>query len=97
VPIQAQPDEVKKKSAEIAKEYSASAVADLRAGLDMPKYSTVARYAMTPEAMAVSAQKLAQAYKGGKISAEELNRETALLKRWSSIFDEEAKLGTVGP
>lgn len=90
---QATRDEVKKKANEIAKDFAGAATEDLRAGLDMPQYSTVGRYAMSMESIALSAQKLAQAFKEGKIGEEELNREAALLKRWKSVLDEEARHG----
>lgn len=90
-------DEVRKKANELVDSHSKSAVKDLRAALDMPKYSTVARYAMSRDSVTLSAQKLVQAYKGGRINSDELNRETALLKRWASVFDEEARLGNAGP
>lgn len=86
-------DEVKKKSAEIAKESSQAIARDLRAGLDLPRFGSVARKAINQDSVALSAQKLITAYKTGKIGIEELNRETALLKRWNGVLDEEARNG----
>ena len=84
-------DEVKKKANEIAKEYTEDV--DLRAGLDMPMYSTVGRYNFTADSLQVAAQKLAAAYKAGKIKSEELTREAALLKKWKNVLDEEGRNG----
>lgn len=84
-------DEVKKKANEISKEYTEDV--DLRAGLDMPMYSTVGRYNFTPDSLQVAAQKLGAAYKAGKITSEELTREATLLRKWKNILDEEGRNG----
>ena len=85
-------DEVKKKANEIAKEYTEGV--DLRAGLDMPLYSSVGRYNFTADSLQVAAQKLGAAYKAKKITAEELAREATLLRKWKSVLDEEGRNGT---
>lgn len=84
-------DEVKKKANEIAKEYTEDV--DLRAGLDMPMYSTVGRYNFTADSLQVAAQKLGAAYKAKKITSEELAREATLLRKWKSVLDEEGRNG----
>lgn len=84
-------DEVKKKANEIAKSYTEDV--DLRAGLDMPMYSTVGRYNFTADSLQVAGQKLGAAYKAGKITAEELTREATLLRKWKNILDEEGRNG----
>jgi beta-lactamase class A len=90
----AKPDEVSKKAKEIGAEYKASSLAELRKSLAVPRYAGGPRQSMTQESSGVVAQRLSEAYRTGKISAEELNREAALLKRWVNLFDEESKIGT---
>lgn len=86
-------DDAKKKADDLYREYSSQTAADLRAGLDMPRYATVGRYAFNGGSIAITAQRLAQAYKEGKITKDDLNREAQLLKRWKSVLDEEQRLG----
>lgn len=84
-------EEMKKKANEIAKEYTEGQ--DLRSGIDMPQYTTVGRYNIDSAALQIAAQKLLQAHKAGKLSSEDLARETAILKRWSKVLEEEARNG----
>lgn len=84
-------DEAKKKANEIAKDY-AEAV-DLRAGLDMPRYTTVGRYKIDHLAIAEAARRAIAASKAGKLTGEALHRETELLRRWMKVLDEEGRSG----
>jgi hypothetical protein len=84
-------DEVKKKANEIAKQYTEGD--DLRAGIDVPQYTTVGRYNIDRKAIQVAAQKMLQANKDGRLTSEALARETAILRRWSKILEEEERNG----
>ena len=90
----AKPDEVQRKADEIAKRYIADSVSEMRKTLPLPRYANVPRQNMNLETIGVTAQKIGEAFRLGKINSEELIRETAKLRKWASLFDEEAKLAT---
>lgn len=87
-------DDVKKKANEIATDYNTSVVGNLRASLDLPKFAGGSRFTMSEESLSASAMELANAYRAGKVNVDELTKQTGLLRRWKTVLDEEARLGT---
>ncbi len=89
------PDEAQTKAKEISGDVISATLAERRKSLAIPRYANGPRQTMTMESAAMAAQRLSQAYTSGAINAEELNRESALLRRWVNLFDEEARNGPV--
>lgn len=85
-------DQAQKMAKEIGEEFSAATTADLRAGIDVPMFANVGRYAITRETLPMMAKKLADAYATGKVNKEQLVVQTELLKRWKTLTDEEGRI-----
>lgn len=86
-------DEAVTKAKELAGEYAARDIDDLRKSIPMPYASTVGRYAITPEQLPLSAAKLREAFHTKRISEEQFREQVEVLKKWKAMFDEEVRNG----